>query len=285
MKIIVTGATGYIGSRIAGQLRQDGHVVYKLSRDVADISDFASVRKFFDGIRPEIVVHAAAVSDIKACDNDREKAAKANITGTKCIASSCAVFGVRLVYLSTDQVYNYFENVPLYEYVRPNPTNFYGITKLEGEHAVQATVTMHHILRLSWQFGAHEQGLPYRGGIYESAVNALKDKATIQLSKGGTRHLTWVYDTIDVIRAATNMELPFGIYNVACKNTMSDYETYKFVFNKLGATAHDISSLLVEDDDIMPRRLSAEPFNLYNAGYKLPTFEQSFENCLKLRAL
>ena len=144
MQILLTGGSGLLGAEL---LRLDDTIIAPSSADL-DIADGAAVTAILAAVQPDIICHAAAITNNREIESDPRAALKVNIAGTANIAASCIGTRTRLVYLSTDYVYpgesgNFSESDAL------QPANLYAWTKLAGEAAVRA-VPNHLIIRTSF---------------------------------------------------------------------------------------------------------------------------------------
>lgn len=146
MKLLITGASGLYGSKLAKLAIERGIEVY--SSDIQDtsisgnfvkldISGRAQVGEVFDGIKPDVVVHAATLTDVDKCELNKELAWKINVDGTINIAKAAKRLGAFLVYISTDYVFS-GEKGYYVESDSPDPVNYYGLTKLEAETVVMS---------------------------------------------------------------------------------------------------------------------------------------------------
>lgn len=137
MNMIVTGGTGLLGKWFleSGSLLTDFNPTFYSSRTL-DITSEQSIENAFEDVKPEIVLHLAAYTDVFNAEKERYKCFKVNVMGTKNIVDACRKVGAKLVYISTEYVFdgtqgNYSENNI------PKPVNYYGVTKLQGEKEVQ----------------------------------------------------------------------------------------------------------------------------------------------------
>lgn len=152
-RYIVTGATGQVGTAL---LANSPGGVIGLSRDDMDITNLPQVKQRMADLRPQAVIHAGAWTDVDACENDRAKAWRVNLVGTANVAQACACSGARLVYVSTDYVFDGSAVAPYVPSDPVAPLSVYGMTKLAGELAVRTWLPEAHvILRTSWVFSAH----------------------------------------------------------------------------------------------------------------------------------
>jgi dTDP-4-dehydrorhamnose reductase len=152
MRVGVTGAKGMLGLAVLAELRESGHQAVGWSRAELDVVDRERVRLRILEARPEVVIHCAAFTDVDQAELEPEAARRVNADSVRHVADACAAIGARLVYPSTDYV---FDGVGGRSYTPsdpPSPLNTYGRTKLEGEWAA-AALEGSLIVRTSWLFG------------------------------------------------------------------------------------------------------------------------------------
>lgn len=279
MRILVTGASGFLGSRCAEQLRSSGHEVIAPTHAECDWTDERAVKALFEHKQPEAVAHIAAIADIGECERDHERAFAVNVEATRRL---CALAGsVPFVFISSDQVYNPMLCRPLTEDMDCGPQNYYGKTKVLGEEAVQK-LEKSYCLRITWQFSApHEAGFAKSTGILSVAEHALQTGTPVRVGAHSRRYVTCCWDTAHVVQLALEGKFAPGVYNVASRNHMTDGEAYAYVFRALGADEAQISRLVQADASFLPRSLTPEPDKLERQGIVLPEFTQSVQNALK----
>jgi len=148
----VTGAEGMLGTDLCSLLAQEYEVRgYDIGDfDITDPEDTASV---VQKISPAVIVHTAAFTDVDACEDERDKALRVNAGGAENMARAACETGGRLVYISTDYVFDGAKRSPYTETDKPGPINYYGLTKFYGEKRVRELAPRHLIVRTSWLFG------------------------------------------------------------------------------------------------------------------------------------
>ena len=165
MKILLTGATGFLGSCLHEVLRDAGHRVLAASRREGagavtfDLRDGASVAAIVARTQPDVVIHAAAIADLAACERDPALAFDVNARAAEALAISALHAGARVVLISTDQVFS-GERGGYREADAPGPVNVYGASKLEAEERVARVHAGALALRLPLLYGQsrHERG-------------------------------------------------------------------------------------------------------------------------------
>ena len=146
LKLLITGAIGLYGSKLALMAIERGFEVY--SCDVQempvcgnfvkfDVSNKELVNEAFKRVKPDVVVHAATLTDVDKCEQNKELAWKINVEGTRNIVEAAQTAGSFLIYISTDYVFN-GEKGMYTEMDKPDPINYYGLTKLKAEELVKA---------------------------------------------------------------------------------------------------------------------------------------------------
>lgn len=152
MKILVLGASGKLGSEICRQLGEH-HTVFGLGRAQADITDMKALFSAVMDLGPEVIVNAAAWTDVDGCELDPDRAFSVNALGARNAAVVAREVGAKLFHISTDYVFDGKRKSPYREYDPPAPINFYGLSKLKGEEYVREQTPRHFILRVAWLYG------------------------------------------------------------------------------------------------------------------------------------
>jgi dTDP-4-dehydrorhamnose reductase len=153
VRILVTGAGGMLASDLIPLLRDRGHEVIALSRQELDVSDPDAVDRRLGSVAPEVVVQCAAYTDVDGAESDEGTAALVNATATGFIVRACQKIGARLVYPSTDYVFDGTAATPYGPDQVHAPINAYGRSKAAGERAAMEGATG-LIVRTSWLYGA-----------------------------------------------------------------------------------------------------------------------------------
>ncbi len=184
-RVLVTGGRGQLGEEIAlllaGREGPGGRrvEVWAPGRDELDVTDFEAVRAAlraggrsaaarpaspsapvraaagaaFGGLAPDLVIHAAAMTDVDACELDPEAAYRINALGARNVAVACREVGATMVYVSTDYVFDGAKGSPYSEDDPVGPVNVYGRSKLLGEVCVREELSDHYVVRTSWLYG------------------------------------------------------------------------------------------------------------------------------------
>ena len=137
MKVLVTGVKGQLGYDVVNELNCRGHVAVGVDKEEMDVTDEASVARVLNEVKPEAVIHCAAWTAVDAAEDNEESVRLVNAVGTENIVLECKKLGCKLLYVSTDYVFDGRGDEPWQPDCKDyKPLNIYGKTKLEGELAV-----------------------------------------------------------------------------------------------------------------------------------------------------
>lgn len=151
-KVLVTGHLGQLGSDLMEGLSPSFNIT-GVDIDTLDIADKPAVTKFIEKLQPDIVIHAAAYTDVDGCETNPELAMQVNGDGAANVAEACRKVGAYMIYYSTDYVFDGNAETPYIETDTPSPQTVYGRSKLAGEEAVQKILNDYAILRIGWVYG------------------------------------------------------------------------------------------------------------------------------------
>ena len=153
VKLLITGAAGQLGTDLVLSAQKSGHEVIAASHNDLDITDISQVGRVVGEANVDAIIHAAAWTAVDACESDSQKAMAVNRDGTANIVSVAREYGARVIYISTDYVFDGTKSTPYIESDLPNPQSVYGASKLAGEQ--QIDLTTDQIVRISWVCGEH----------------------------------------------------------------------------------------------------------------------------------
>ncbi len=151
MRTVVTGSGGQLGAELVRVLRAR-HEVIALDHGTYDVADLAIVETIA-ALRPDCVVHAAAMTDVDGCARDPERAFLVNGFGTRNVAQACLEAGAALCYVSTNEVFEGAQDAPYREWDEARPINAYGASKLAGERFALTICPRTYVVRTAWLYG------------------------------------------------------------------------------------------------------------------------------------
>lgn len=155
VKVLVTGANGQLGYDVVKELQKQNIECYGAVRKDFDIVDFEATEKFITNYMPDAVIHCAAYTAVDKAEDEQGLCYLVNASATENIAEICKKINAKMLYISTDYVFDGTKDGFYEVYDKPNPINVYGKTKLLGEQAVQKILDKYFIVRISWVFGEH----------------------------------------------------------------------------------------------------------------------------------
>lgn len=272
MKILITGGKGLVGSHLT-KLFSQKYNVFSLGKEQLDITNREETIKTIKEIKPEIIIHTAAFTDVDGCEVDKEKAVEVNSLGTLNICLGASEIKAKVIYLSTDFVFDGNKKKPYFELDIPNPANFYGKTKLLGEYYVSQILQNFIILRTSKIFGKN-------GKNFASKLPFLiKEKEEIELTYDIINSPTYVKDLCKAIEFLIKKDF-YGIINVSNKGECSWYEFGKFIAEEL---KRDIKIKPVSFKDFKNKKAERPEYSAFDltlletTGFKMPDWKKAME--------
>lgn len=153
MKILVTGYSGQLGYDVVLEGKKRGFDMIGVGHKELDITQEEQVRNYIHTVKPDVVIHCAAYTAVDNAEDNKDVCFDVNVNGTKYLAASAKSVAAKFIYISTDYVFEGTGTEPFTEEDAANPVGYYGITKYEGEKAVQSLLDKYFIIRISWVFG------------------------------------------------------------------------------------------------------------------------------------
>ncbi len=224
----MTGARGLLGTELTGFLRDRDEEVQGWDLPEHDVTDIDRFIGNVHSFGPDVLFHLAAWTDVDACEKDKARATVVNFQGTWAAALAAAELGCKLVYLSTDYVFDGRLGRPYRESDKPNPLSVYGRTKLMGEQAAGRDCKRSFIVRTSWLFG--------RSG--RNFVDTIREKCTqdskIEVVSDQVGSPTWARDLCRPLWELARSE-SYGTYHLTNAGQCSWFELAAEVVRLLGS--------------------------------------------------
>ena len=222
---MVTGASGLLGDKIV-ELAKNDYTVIPLHKTKPlhsnsiklDITDATEVLNLFSKLKLDAVIHSASETNVDKCETEKEHAWKINVEGTRNIALACSKLSAKLVYISTDYVFD-GEKGNYEEQDKPNPINYYGVTKLEGENQVIHHCKNYAILRTSVLYGCH----PWKQNFATWTINQLKQNKGITVVQDHYNTPTLADNLAEITIEAVQKDLQ-GLYHASGNERISRYQ-------------------------------------------------------------
>lgn len=309
MKVFVTGVAGQLGHDVMNELAgrgyegvgsdikeeysgiKDGTPVESMPYVPMDITDQASVEKVLTEVKPDVVVHCAAWTavDLAEDEDKKEKVHAINVDGTKYIAQVCKKLDCKMIYLSTDYVFDGQGETPWNPDCKDyKPLNVYGETKLAGELAVSETLEKYFIVRIAWVFGKNGKN------FIKTMLNVGKTHDTLTVVDDQIGTPTYTFDLARLLVDMLETE-KYGYYHATNEGGyISWYDFTKEIFRQaveMGHTEYSEDRLTVKPVTTAEYGVSkaARPFNsrldksklVENGFTPLPTWQDALERYLK----
>ena len=238
MKILITGSDGMLGHDLADVLKGKHELILTTSKTL-DITDKNHVIDFVSSQKPDMLINAAAYTDVDGCEKNQELAYSVNGEGVRNLARACKKIGCGLVHISTDYVFNGENTRPWVEDDETGPISVYGKSKLEGEKAICEILDKYFILRTAWLYGVNGRNFPKT--MLELAEN--HSKITVVYDEVGTP--TYTLDLAQAISKLIETDC-YGIYHLTNSGSCSWCEFARYIFEIAGA---DIEVVPVTADE------------------------------------
>jgi dTDP-4-dehydrorhamnose reductase len=240
-KLLVTGASGLLGSKIVGLAREDYEVIPLHNTNSLhpnslklDITNQNQVFNLFNKLKPDAAIHTASETNVDKCETEKKLAWEVNVDGTRNIAEACQKSGAKLLYISTDYVFN-GKKGNYGEEDEPNPIDYYGVTKLEGENQVIQNCKNYAILRTSVLYGWH----PWKHNFATWVINELKQNKEITVVEDHYNTPTLADNLAEMAIEAIPKDLQ-GVYHACGSERIGRYE-----FARQIARAFDLNQNLI----------------------------------------
>lgn len=277
MKIVLTGKSGFLGARILRTLEKE-HIISAPTHEKLNITDERACMEYLEREQPELLIHTAAISDTGVCEKNPELSYQVNVEGTVHLAKACREAGSRLIFMSSDQVYNGNPGVePSRETMTCSPVNVYGRHKLLMEEKVLALLPDAIGLRLTWMYDLPGALPCTRGNFLINILHSLEQKKAMALSPFEYRGVTWTEEVAENL--CHLFDAPGGIYNFGSENPDTFYELGKKVYGLF--PKEKTEGLLCRRTDAPPRNIAMSGEKAAGAGVQFSDSFSGICRCLK----
>lgn len=243
MRILITGANGQLGRALQQALAD--HEIRRAVRPEFDLRDRMAVGTAALGFRPDLIIHAAAMTDVDGCERDPDAAYHVNVLGTQYVANAATMIGASVLYVSTNFVFDGTGDAPYREWDRPNPISVYGYTKFAGEELIRSLVPRHYIVRTSWVFGSSS------GNFFNNLARWVKERPEIPIVADDRGHPTYAEDLARGI-ARLIREPAYGTYHLVNEGGADRVMFAQAVSELVGGTARIVPKSTEEFQRLYP---------------------------------
>lgn len=226
MKVLVTGANGQLGLELKELLPRKGHEVVALARKDLDISDADAVQRTMDEHVPDMVVNAAAYTNVDGCETETELSYAVNALGPRNLAQSCERRGAELLHVSTNYVFDGRSERPYEPFDSPTPVSAYGRTKLAGEEYVKHLSSRWYIVRTAGVYGEGHN-------FVRTMLRVGRERDSLKVKDDEYGSPTYAKDLAGGIAGIVEAGL-YGLYHVTNSGACSWYEFAEEIFDLAG---------------------------------------------------
>lgn len=276
MNLLITGGQGQLG-RALTDLFQGKATIRSWDLAELDFTDPCTTLHKITSMSPEIIIHCGAYTDVKGCELNPEKAYLVNALGTRNVAVAAENCGAKMVYISTDYVFDGQKTEPYREFDGVNPLSVYGRSKWAGEEIVRTLVQKHYIIRTAWLYS--EIG----HNFVKTILRLAEEKNPIRVVADQTGTPTYVKDLAKAIRVIL-AEPFYGIYHASNNGACTWYEFACAIVQAVGRTVDVVPLTSAEYGDVVerPGYSVLENFNLEKTyGYVMRSWEEGLQECLR----
>ncbi|WP_411348089.1 dTDP-4-dehydrorhamnose reductase [Paenibacillus sp. WLX2291] len=230
MKVLVTGASGQLGVDTVAVLERKGHIVLGCDRHQLDITNLEQCQQVLGKFAPDVVIHCAAYTAVDAAESDVDGAYLVNATGSRNIAVAAEAVQAKMIYVSTDYVFDGQSMIPYHEYDNTNPQSIYGKSKRAGEILVQTLSSRYFIVRTSWVYGLHGNN------FVKTMLKLGQEKPNLRVVHDQKGSPTYTVDLAEFF-AELMLTEKYGIYHASNSGSCSWYEFAKEIFKQANQVA------------------------------------------------
>lgn len=269
-KILITGANGQLGSELRNLLDERGVAYDAFDSKGLDITDKQAVDDKFDSLKPAVVYHCAAYTAVDNAEDEGKQANwQVNEDGTRNVAEAAKRVGAKLVYISTDYVFD-GTNPGEYQVDAPtNPKNEYGKAKLAGEQAVKEALDDYYIIRTSWVFGKYGKNFVY------TMLRLAKDHDKLTVVDDQFGRPTWTRTLAEFMTYLVDHDEAFGTYQLSNEGSCSWYEFASEILKDEKVEVAPVPSEAYPQKAYRPRHSIMSLSKAEETGFKIISWQEA----------
>ena len=277
MRVLVTGVKGQLGHDVMDELAAKGIEGIGVDVEEMDITDADACQRVIKEAKPDAVIHCAAYTAVDAAEDNVELCRKGNADGTRNIAKVCKELDIKMMYISTDYVFNGQGERPWEPDDHREPLNVYGLTKYEGEIAVEQNVEKFFTVRIAWVFGINGKN------FIKTMLRLGKERGAVSVVDDQIGSPTYTYDLAKLLVEMIQTDR-YGRYHATNEGLCSWYEFACEIFKQAGMDVKvspvDSSSFPAKAKRPSNSRMSKEKLT-ENGFDRLPSWQDALGRYLK----
>ncbi|MHA1265177.1 MAG: dTDP-4-dehydrorhamnose reductase [Candidatus Helarchaeota archaeon] len=282
MKIIVIGATGQLGTALLETLPNKYEVIGLNHQDL-EVENATQVRNVLKKLDPDVVINTAAFHVTDQCEKDPDTSFKVNTLGARNVAVICQELNAKLVFISTDYVFDGMKKTPYTEYDQPNPLSIYGKSKLAGERYVKSLCTRYFIIRTAGVFGGEKHN------FVRTIIRLAQERDKLNVVYDQIHSPTYTYDLAPKIGELIHTS-NYGLYHITNNGETSWFEYAKKILELTNLIDKmKLVKITAKEYGAPAPRPSYSVLRNYNLELlgldDLPTWENALERYIKEKIL
>lgn len=278
MRVLVTGAKGQLGTDLMNELKRQGLEGIGVDIEEMDITDADACMRVISGAGVDAVIHCAAYTAVDAAEDNVELCRKINGDGTRNVALACKAADVKMMYISTDYVFDGKGTRPWEPDDRRDPLNVYGLTKYEGELAIEELLEKYFTVRIAWVFGVAGKN------FIRTMLRLGKERGAVSVVDDQVGSPTYTYDLARLLVDMIQTE-HYGCYHATNEGECSWYEFAVEIFRQAGmdeVRVTPVSSSEFAAKAVRPENSRMSKEKLSDNGFtRLPDWQDALSRFLK----
>jgi dTDP-4-dehydrorhamnose reductase len=277
MKVLIIGSEGMLGHDLVDILSKENEIS-TTTIDTLDITDIEKTIKTVKNINPDVVVHAAAFTDVDGSESNEDLAYKVNVIGTRNVAVACRKTDAALVYICTDYVFDGTKGISYRESDQTNPLSVYGKTKYLGEVCVKEILSKFYVVRTSWLYGYHGPN------FITTMLNLAEKMDSISVVADQIGSPTYTVDLSQAIAELIKKPI-YGTYHITNSDHCSWYEYAQEIF-KIAGMNIEVNPVTTEEFGSAaprPKYSVLENYNWKMEGFpKIRSYKDALRDYMRL---
>ncbi|MFC5734286.1 dTDP-4-dehydrorhamnose reductase [Cytobacillus gottheilii] len=276
MNVLVTGYTGQLGYDVVREGKKRGISMIGIGREDLDITNEEEVYKYVQYVNPDVIIHCAAYTAVDKAEDEKESCWKVNVLGTKFIATAAKKVKAKLMYISTDYVFDGKGEEPFKEEDKPVPVGYYGLTKYEGEKIVRDLYEDYFIVRISWVFGTNGHN------FIKTMIQLSETRNELNVVGDQCGSPTYTFDLARLLIDMIQTE-KYGVYHASNEGfcTWAEFATEIFTQTNKAVTINSISTEEYPTRAVRPKNSRMSKQKLVENGFEpLPKWQDALKHYL-----